>query len=204
MVRLYSERFLNSEGLNSSALVKDLEAVNKTINQIVTIRRTEYGPLDECLREKFFNPIWSASQLIGHLVSLHDEQLPQTGFNLRLSKKAIFRMFSEELEQIAGNLTDSQAMAFKFDLIDDVYKKRIARIGKFVFHPKSKVVFDLSSTGTLHFEYVLPFEDTEIKTFENCVSLADLPDFFDKQIQIDKTLILNFTMADSAESTAPA
>lgn len=204
MLRLYSERFLNSKDLHSSALVKELEAINKTIEQINVIRKREYVSVDDCLKDKFLKPMRSTTELIGNLASLQAERLPQTDNHLRLGKNEVFRMFSRELDRIADNLTDSQAMAFKFDLINDVYKKRIARMGKFVFHPKSKVIFDLSSNGTVNFEYVLPFEDTEMNTFENCVSLADLPDFFDKQIQIDKTLILNSTMADSAESTAPA
>ena len=118
-------------------------------------------------------------ELIRHLASLYAEQLPQTdAHGLRLGKIKMFGKFESEIERIAQDANESQTAAFQFDLITDVYKKQIVRMGKFVFHKKSKIVFDLRSTGTVNFEIVIPFEDTELKAGKDCVSTADLPEFF--------------------------
>lgn len=144
----------------------------------------------KCLYKKFTTPIKNFNELLQHLASLHNGQLPQTDDqSLRLGKGAVFRMFRRELDRIANNLTDSQATAFQFDLITDVYEKDIVEMGKFVFNAKSKVVFDPSSSGSVIFEVILPFEDKDLKDvrWPNCVFYFDLPHFFHPNLHAAKS-----------------
>ena len=119
------------------------------------------------------------NELIGNLKSLSNQQFPQEDeFALKLGKRAVLTKLENEIDRITNDLTDSQTMAFQRELMPDVYEKRIARMGKFVFYPKSKAVFNLTSFGVVTYEMIFPFEDTALQAGKDCVSTADLPEFF--------------------------
>lgn len=179
LIRVYSEQFLNSKDLDHKSFKRQLKEVNQKIARMEKFAYWESSSVKRCLEEKSIQTMKNGGGLIVHLASLYNEQLPQTNFrNLSLGKDNVFRLFKSEIDRIAKKLTNSQKMAFRFDQINEVYKKPIVRVGKFVFHQKSKVVFDSSSFGTLHFEIIFPFEDTELQARKDCVSTADLPRFF--------------------------
>lgn len=145
------------------------------------IADAERSLVDKCLRKKLIAPMKNCIELIRHLASLRDERLPQVDErSLNVGMRAMFQKLEIELDRIATEMTDSQTMAFQFDLIGDVYQKRIVQMREFVFHKKSKVVFDMNSSGTISFDIILPFKDTEQKDvrWPFCVSYFQLPDFF--------------------------
>lgn len=220
LIRVYSERFLNAEGLNSSTLVNVMDQIDKMNKQIEAIANKQRGFPLQCVNEKLTPAMRKAIELIRQLASLHDQQLPQTDeLGLNLGKTALFRKFRRELDRITKEVGDSQSMAFQFDLLKDVYKKRIVRVGKFVFNKKSKIVFDMDSSGSITFELIFPFEDTELPfgnvtseyfdVASNCVSLADLPEFFSAQrpmvrAPVDPPNTHPTTSDKPAEQTTPA
>ena len=179
MLGIYSERFLNSKDLNHNSFKTQLKEFDEKLSRMFAIVKAENGFIESCLDEKYIKPMKNGIDLIRHLASLYTEQLPQTDERaLKLGKSTMFQMFQSEIDRMAKEMTDSQTMAFHFDLINEAYRKPIVRMGKFVFHKKSKVIFDLSSYGVVNFEIIFPFEDTELQAGKDCVSTADLPQFF--------------------------
>lgn len=180
MIRLYSDRFLNSKDANFSTLSSHLHNTNELIQKIEAIKKKE-SPYraGSCLDGNFLRPMKRGFELIRHLASLYVGEFPQTDEQaLNLGKGPAFKRLESEMAQMADNLTDSQTMAFQYDLFHEVYKKRIIQMDKFVFHKKSKLIYDLSSHGVVNYDIIFPFEDTKLRAGKKCVSLADLPEFF--------------------------
>ena len=167
------------------------------IQQITRIYAGQGEVVKPCLDENVIPKMKRGADLIKHLASLQAEQLPQTDeHDLKLGKVAVLAKLESEIDRLSKEVTDSQTMAFHSELMPDVYKKRIVRMSKFVFHNKSKIVFDLNSEGVVNFNVIFPFQDTALQAGKDCVSKASLPEFFATQGKIVK--------APGGSATTPA
>lgn len=163
--------------MNSSVLAEERKKIVIMGKKLKKIIDDEHIYVKYCLREDFMKPIKKGTELIGHLESLFSGQLPQKDEPvLRLGKGEMFKKFEGEITRLVK--TDSQTMAFRQESITNLYQKRIVKMGKFVLHRKSKLFYDLSSTGTVNFELILPFQDTDLQAGNDCASSTDLPHFF--------------------------
>ena len=179
VLRLYSERLLNSNRKISDELINMLTEIKKLGASLNSIIQEEYSRVSECLKDNFRSPLERSKNLIGHLHDLYLNMLPQSkNYYLEIDKKEMFKKFETVANSASTHLTDSQTMAFQDEFLTDIYRKPIVQMGKFVFHRKSRIFFDPSSTGTVNFEIVFPFQDTDAKEKKDCVSLDSLPRFF--------------------------
>lgn len=144
----------------------------------------EFRYAGACLQSSFLKPIQRSINLVQNLYSLYYGELPQLDddfdddFALNIGKENIVRKFKREIEEMGKNVTDGQTMAFYSQLITDSYKQEIVKMNKFVFHRKSRIVFDLSSYGSIGFSIIFPFEDLNEPAEKDCVALESLPKFF--------------------------
>ena len=173
MIRVYSETFLNSKDLDSSVLDEmrnDLVIMSEKIKKIAKLERDSVA---RCLGAKLIPPMEEFTELIRDLASLQADHLPE-----RSELSEMFKKFKGEMARMSNNLTKSQTIAFQHELISDLYRKPIVKMGKFVFHRKSELFYDLRSNGTVNFEIIFPFEDSNLQAEKDCVSLDSLPKFY--------------------------
>ena len=86
----------------------------------------------------------------------------------------------KKLKDLILNLNvsnENQTLAFHDDKISQIYISKLVSVSNFTLNRSSKLINDFSSTSTLYYDVVLPFNNKNYDEI-HCTPYWDLPDFF--------------------------
>lgn len=130
-------------------------------------------------------PIERSKYLLEGLLPLYDHQL----HNLENNEKTPYRpsryeLYSEMKKAIDGmnsQVENGQTMAFYDSFLDHVYAQRLSMLPKFEFVSVSRISYQPENYLNLFFDLVFPFNKEEFDSSAKCVTVAELPPFFQQK-----------------------